>query len=104
MIKRKEATNFLFKKNDRKRERGEGGKVETGPITSQYLGATNGRVAGRVTDGKFILNGEEFRLAQNSGRNAVHGGIEVIKIACKDMAAREVLCFIAKHFFSSSGF
>ena len=57
-------------------------------------------MAGRVTDGKFILNGEEFRLAQNSGRNAVHGGIEVIKIACKDIAAREVLCFIAKHFFS----
>ena len=58
----------------------------------------------RVTDGKFILNGEEFCLAQNSGRNAVHGGIEVIKIACKYIAAREVLCFIAKHFFLSSGF
>jgi len=59
-----------------KREKLADGTVEVGPITSQYLGATNGRVAARVTNGKFTLNGEEFCLVQNSGRNALHGGIE----------------------------
>ena len=74
----------LVKNNisDSKREKLADGTVEVGPITSQYLGATNGRVAARVTNGKFTLNGEEFCLVQNSGRNALHGGIEVIKVAC----------------------
>ena len=74
----------LVKNNisDSKREKLADGTVEVGPITSQYLGATNGRVAARVTNGKFTLNGEEFCLVQNSGRNALHGGIEVINVAC----------------------
>lgn len=38
------------------------------------LGATIGRVANRIKDGKFSLNGEDFQLALNNGTNTLHGG------------------------------
>jgi glutaredoxin 3 len=41
-----------------------------------YYGATCGRVAGRIENAKFTLpNGKKISLAQNDGRNALHGGI-----------------------------
>ena len=39
-----------------------------------YLGATVGRFANRIKDGKFSLNGKEYTLALNDGKNHVHGG------------------------------
>lgn len=39
-----------------------------------YLGATLGRVANRIRDGKFFLNGEEYILEQNDGPNSNHSG------------------------------
>ncbi|MEA4982510.1 MAG: aldose epimerase family protein, partial [Paludibacter sp.] len=41
-----------------------------------YFGATCGRFANRIKDGKFTLDGKEYTLAQNNGGNALHGGIK----------------------------
>lgn len=40
-----------------------------------YHGATIGRVANRIANGKFMLNGNDYTLAQNNKDNALHGGI-----------------------------
>ena len=39
-----------------------------------YLGATIGRVAGRIPRARFTLDGAEYGLAANDGRNTLHGG------------------------------
>ena len=41
-----------------------------------YFGATCGRFANRIKDGKFTLDGKGYTLAQNNGGNALHGGIK----------------------------
>jgi aldose 1-epimerase len=41
-----------------------------------YLGATIGRVAGRITDNKFELEGKHYELPANQGDIHLHGGIE----------------------------
>lgn len=39
-----------------------------------YLGATVGRVAGRIGGGRFSLGGSDYRLACNSEQYCLHGG------------------------------
>ncbi len=41
-----------------------------------YFGATCGRFANRIKDGKFTLDGLTYTLAQNNGGNGLHGGIK----------------------------
>ncbi|XP_033957044.1 galactose mutarotase [Pseudochaenichthys georgianus] len=41
----------------------------------RYLGATVGRVANRIARGRFVVEGEEYRLDINNGPNALHGGL-----------------------------
>jgi aldose 1-epimerase len=38
------------------------------------LGAVAGRYANRIGGGRFSLDGREYRLPQNEGRNTLHGG------------------------------
>lgn len=45
--------------------------AEPGP----YYGATVGRVANRISGGKFCVEGKEYRLPLNDGENHLHGGI-----------------------------
>jgi len=41
-----------------------------------YHGATIGRFANRIGNGKFILDEQEYILPQNNGSNCLHGGPE----------------------------
>ena len=39
-----------------------------------YMGAVVGRVAGRIREGRFTVDGQLFGLATNAGRHHLHGG------------------------------
>jgi aldose 1-epimerase len=41
---------------------------------SPYFGAVVGRYANRIANGKFTLDGTEYRLSLNDGTNTLHGG------------------------------
>ncbi len=41
-----------------------------------YLGATVGRFGNRIGGSRFTLNGKEYTLFANDGRNSLHGGRE----------------------------
>ncbi|WP_246438581.1 aldose epimerase family protein [Listeria portnoyi] len=41
---------------------------------SPYFGALVGRVAGRIGDARFELDGKAYQLAKNEGENILHGG------------------------------
>lgn len=41
-----------------------------------YHGATIGRFANRIANAKFSLDGKEYTLPQNNGKNCLHGGPE----------------------------
>lgn len=48
--------------------------VEEAAKGDEYFGAICGRVANRIAEGKFTLEGKEYQLEQNSDTNALHGG------------------------------
>ena len=48
--------------------------VEEYQVNFMFLGATIGRVANRIKDARFSLNGVEYKLAANLGDACLHGG------------------------------
>ncbi|MHC5269845.1 aldose epimerase family protein [Enterococcus sp. LJL98] len=40
-----------------------------------YIGASIGRIAGRIKDATFTLDGVEYQLEKNDGENNLHGGM-----------------------------
>ena len=43
-------------------------------LADGYLGALVGRTANRIAKGRFKLDGKEYKLYCNDGRNSLHGG------------------------------
>jgi len=41
-----------------------------------YLGATVGRYANRIAEGRFNLSGSQYQLKENNGPNSLHGGVK----------------------------
>lgn len=41
----------------------------------RYLGAVVGRVANRIAEGRFVVDGKPYQLDINNGPNAIHGGL-----------------------------
>jgi aldose 1-epimerase len=41
-----------------------------------YIGTIVGRYANRIGSAKFMLDGTEYKLAQNAGKNHLHGGMK----------------------------
>ncbi len=52
------------------------GTLEEITTKETYFNATCGRFANRIKDGKFTLDGKEYKLAVNNGPNHLHGGEE----------------------------
>src|SRR5689334_22923229 len=44
--------------------------------TNPYFGALIGRYGNRIGNARFNLNGIEYKLAQNDGKNSLHGGLK----------------------------
>lgn len=53
---------------------GFGSIAEYWEATEKYHGATVGRYANRIANGRFKLDGSTYELKQNNGTNSLHGG------------------------------
>jgi aldose 1-epimerase len=62
------------------------------------FGATVGRVANRIADAKFTLDGKEYKLAANNGPNSLHGGNKGFDKAVWKAETREVPDGVAVRF------
>lgn len=40
-----------------------------------YFGATVGRVANRIGNATFVVDGQRYNVSKNTGENSLHGGI-----------------------------
>lgn len=56
---------------------------------TSYFGAVVGRYANRIGDGKFTLNGVEYKLEQNDGSNHLHGGSDGFHTRVYEMEASD---------------
>jgi len=45
-------------------------------VKEEYFGAVCGRVANRIKDGKFTLDGVDYQLPVNNSSNHLHGGVK----------------------------
>src|SRR4051812_25641663 len=50
--------------------------VQEYAASTAYFGATVGRYANRIADGRFILDGTEYAVEVNENGNTLHGGPE----------------------------
>ena len=66
-----------------------------------YFGAIIGRVANRIGDARFTLNGKTYELYANNGKNHLHGGKEGFDKKIFDVTPLEN--GLRFHYFSKDG-
>ena len=67
-----------------------------------YFNAICGRVANRIKDGKFTLDGTVYQLPVNNGTNSLHGGVEGFNAKMWDVTAQS-LFEITLHYRAKDG-
>lgn len=67
-----------------------------------YFNAICGRVANRIKDGKFTLDGVAYQLPINNGTNSLHGGVEGFNAKLWDVTAQSAY-EITLHYRSKDG-
>jgi len=77
--------------------------------TKTYYGMCVGRVANRIKDAKFILNGIEYNLEKNEGENTLHSGYSSFCFKnwdCEEFVINEnpMLKFSIKSYDGEGGF
>jgi aldose 1-epimerase len=60
-----------------------------------YFGATIGRYATRIANGKFTLNGRTYKLPTNNGPNTLHGGPDALNTRVWDATTEKGQDFVA---------
>jgi len=69
-----------------------------------YFGATIGRYGNRIANGKFKIGSAEYTLAQNNGKNALHGGLKGFdKVVWDADAIIDSVPSLTLHYLSKDG-
>ena len=68
---------------------------------AQYLNRLVGRVANRIAEGRFTLEGHAFQVSANEGGNTLHGG--VVGWSMRDWRLEETLTGVRAHYTSPDG-
>lgn len=63
-----------------------------------YFGAVCGRVANRIKDGKFTLDGIQYQLVVNNGTNHLHGGETGFNAKIWDLVSAEENKIVLRYF------
>ena len=67
-----------------------------------YFNAICGRVANRIKNGKFTLDGKHYQLPLNNGTNSLHGGVEGFNAKIWDVVAQSAY-ELTLHYRSKDG-
>ena len=59
------------------------------PNRNGYFGAFVGRYANRISNASFVLNGREYKISANEGKNTLHGGNGLSKRRFTEIAVGE---------------
>ena len=57
-----------------------------------YFGGVIGRVANRIHNGKFTLDGADYELTVNSAPNHLHGGFHGFHKVCHSCYNVNIIC------------
>jgi aldose 1-epimerase len=67
-----------------------------------YFNAICGRVANRIKDGQFSIDGQSYQLPINNGTNSLHGGVEGFNAKIWEVTAQSAYS-ITLHYRSKDG-